>query len=319
MSLKRLLGGAVVGTGGLVLANRRLRRRAGELDAPLGRPPEQYRWRGLDVAYTEAGDPSDPDLLLVHGVHAAASSHEFRRVVDDLAGSYHVLAPDLPGFGRSARPPLAYSGSTYVSFLEDFLRDVADRPTVVASSLSAAYAAVAASETGEADVEGCVFVCPTSTTSASRRPGVRRLLRSPVVGEACFNVLASRPAIRYFLVERAFADPGAIDGGLVEYAWRSAHQEGARFAPASFVAGFLDVDADLGSAIGGLDAPTTLVWGRETSLPPLETGRELADAADARLIVFDRAALLPHVEHPDAFVEQVRRATPEASAGDARR
>jgi pimeloyl-ACP methyl ester carboxylesterase len=39
---------------------------------------------------------------------------------------------------------------------------------------------------------------------------------------------------------------------------------------------------------------------------PLSEGRELADESDARLVVFDRARLLPHVEHPDRFVETVR-------------
>jgi pimeloyl-ACP methyl ester carboxylesterase len=48
------------------------------------------------------------------------------------------------------------------------------------------------------------------------------------------------------------------------------------------------------------------VWGREADVSPLAEGRELADAADARLVVFDRARLLPHVEHPDRFVETVR-------------
>ena len=41
-------------------------------------------------------------------------------------------------------------------------------------------------------------------------------------------------------------------------------------------------------------------------MSPLSDGRELADASDARLVVFDRARLLPHVEHPDRFVETVQ-------------
>jgi pimeloyl-ACP methyl ester carboxylesterase len=50
----------------------------------------------------------------------------------------------------------------------------------------------------------------------------------------------------------------------------------------------------------------TLVWGRDADIVPLEKGRELAEAADARLVVFDDALLLPHYEHPGEFVDLVR-------------
>jgi pimeloyl-ACP methyl ester carboxylesterase len=38
-------------------------------------------------------------------------------------------------------------------------------------------------------------------------------------------------------------------------------------------------------------------------LPPLSTGRTLAESAEARLVVFDDADLLPHAEHPETFAE----------------
>ena len=305
MNLRRLASGAAVGLGTVALSNRALRSGPGELDPPLGRQTESYGWRGFDVAYTEAGDPDDPDLLLLHGVNAAASSHEFRYVVDALAEDHHVLAPDLPGFGHSDRPPLMYSGSLYVTFVEDFVRDLTDEPTVLASSLSAAYVAVAAREV---DVGELVLVCPTATTIPGRRTWVRSLLRSPVVGEGAFNLLVSRPAIRYFLQDHGFEHPANITDEWVEYDWRTAHQPGARFAPASFVGGFLDLDVDLGGVLAGLDVPITIVWGREAEIAPLERGRDLAEAADARLVVLDEADLLPHAEHPEAFVEAFRTA-----------
>jgi pimeloyl-ACP methyl ester carboxylesterase len=303
MDFKRLASGAAVGLGSVALSNRALRSSPEELDPPLGRPMGRYDWRGFEVAFTEAGDPEDPDLLLLHGVNAAASSHEFRYVVDALAEDHHVLAPDLPGFGHSDRPPLLYSGSLYVTFVRDFVRDLTDEPIVLASSLSGAYAAVAAAE---ADVGELFLVSPTATTIAGRRTWVRTLLRTPVVGEGLYNLLVSRPAIRYFLSDHGFADPGAVPDRWVEYDWRTAHQRGARFAPASFVGGFLDLDVDLGAALADLGVPVTIVWGREAETTSQEVGRELAEAADARLVVFDGADLLPHAEYPKEFVETFR-------------
>lgn len=300
MNLKRLLGGAAVGLGAAIAGNRLLSRDGSELPPPLGHELSTYRWRGFDVAYTEAGDPTNPDLLLAHGINAAGSSHEFRYVVDALAEEYHVLAPDLPGFGHSDRPPLLYSGALYATFLRDFIDELTYEPTVVASSLSAAYIAESADEV---DVDSFVYICPTGSTIPGRRAWLRSLVRLPVVGEGLYNLLVSKPAIRYFLADHAFDGP--VSEEWVEYDWLTAHQPGARFAPASFLSGFLDSDVDIAASIREADAPTTIVWGREAELPPLSEGEELAKEADARLVVFDNADLLPHAEHPEAFVDEL--------------
>ena len=51
----------------------------------------------VSVFYREAGDPERPAILLLHGF--PTSSHQFRDLIPRLADRYHVIAPDLPGFG----------------------------------------------------------------------------------------------------------------------------------------------------------------------------------------------------------------------------
>ncbi|KAJ55283.1 hydrolase [Actibacterium mucosum KCTC 23349] len=58
---------------------------------------------GLTVAYREAGDPANPTVLLLHGF--PTSSHMFRNLIPELAGDYHVIAPDYVGYGASDMPP----------------------------------------------------------------------------------------------------------------------------------------------------------------------------------------------------------------------
>ncbi|MBB3104088.1 alpha/beta fold hydrolase [Azomonas macrocytogenes] len=58
---------------------------------------------GFDIFYREAGSRSNPTLLLLHGF--PSSSHMFRDLIPLLADRFHLVAPDLPGFGRSALPP----------------------------------------------------------------------------------------------------------------------------------------------------------------------------------------------------------------------
>jgi len=58
--------------------------------------------QGLDVFYRQAGDPTNPKLLLLGGF--PASSHQFRDLIPALAGRFHVLSPDYPGFGNTEMP-----------------------------------------------------------------------------------------------------------------------------------------------------------------------------------------------------------------------
>jgi len=66
----------------------------------------QYRTQqvdGLKVFYREAGARGAPKLLLLHGF--PSSSHMFRDLMPRLADRFHIVAPDLPGFGQSDMPP----------------------------------------------------------------------------------------------------------------------------------------------------------------------------------------------------------------------
>ena len=54
------------------------------------------------VSYISAGSPTLPTLLLLHGF--PSSSNQFRNLIPRLSATYHVLAPDLPGFGLTTYP-----------------------------------------------------------------------------------------------------------------------------------------------------------------------------------------------------------------------
>src|SRR2546430_1362376 len=57
---------------------------------------------GHKIFYREAGPKTAPTILLLHG--SPTSSHMFRNLIPTLADRYHVIAPDLPGFGFSDAP-----------------------------------------------------------------------------------------------------------------------------------------------------------------------------------------------------------------------
>ncbi|HEY0503080.1 MAG TPA: alpha/beta hydrolase [Lysobacter sp.] len=86
---------------GLLLAAATL---SGTLPAVAAEPATQVHYRtadirGVNVFYREAGPADAPAVLLLHGF--GASSHMFRDLIPVLAQRYHVIAPDLPGFGQT--------------------------------------------------------------------------------------------------------------------------------------------------------------------------------------------------------------------------
>src|SRR5215472_4209586 len=58
---------------------------------------------GNKIFYREAGPKTAPNILLLHGF--PTSSHMFRNLIPLPEDRYHVIAPDLPGFGFSDAPP----------------------------------------------------------------------------------------------------------------------------------------------------------------------------------------------------------------------
>ena len=57
---------------------------------------------GLTIFYREAGPRDAPTVLLLHGF--TLSSHMFRNLIPMLGDTYHVVAPDFPGYGQSSAP-----------------------------------------------------------------------------------------------------------------------------------------------------------------------------------------------------------------------
>jgi pimeloyl-ACP methyl ester carboxylesterase len=79
---------------------------------------------GLNIFYREAGNADAPAILLLHGF--PSSSHMFRDLIPHLADRFHIVAPDLPGFGQSGMPSRDKFAYTF-----DHLADIIGRFTEV--------------------------------------------------------------------------------------------------------------------------------------------------------------------------------------------
>jgi pimeloyl-ACP methyl ester carboxylesterase len=77
---------------------------------------------GLKLFYREAGSKASPTIVLLHGF--PSSSHMFRDLIPQLAGKFHVIAPDYPGFGYSDAPDAGkfdYTFDNLAAHIEELL------------------------------------------------------------------------------------------------------------------------------------------------------------------------------------------------------
>ena len=80
---------------------------------------------GLNLFYREAGNPTKPTIVLLHGF--PSSSHMFRNLIPKLAAKYHVIAPDYPGYGYSDQPAttdFAYTFDHLAAVTDDLLNSL---------------------------------------------------------------------------------------------------------------------------------------------------------------------------------------------------
>lgn len=281
---------------------------AGELRATDG--------RAGPMAYYVAGD--GPPLLLLHSINATASAFEVRPIFEDLKRDHRVFAPDLPGFGLSDRSNRRYDPALYTAAVLDMLAAIAadrgaDGPIdALAISLSSEFLARAASGEPRA-FRRLVLVTPTGFDRRSSgrrgRPGETRempwlynLVEGPPWRQGLFDLLVSRRSIRYFLVRTFGSD--AVPEELIDYAWRSAHQPGARHAPYAFVSGGL-FSADMRDVYERLTLPIWVPHGTRGDFRDFSGKGWTEDRSNWRFEAFPTGAL-PQFEMPEVFNAALR-------------
>ncbi len=265
-----------------------------------------YDWREARAFYKRHGE--GPAVLLLHSLHVAACGWEMRRAHEFLAlNGFSVYTPDLPGFGLSTRPPLRYTHDFYAQFIRDFTRDVIGGETIViAAGLTAGCVVSAAVH--EPELFGpLVLISPTGVERWTRRPWwgptVEWLLRAPGLGQTLFNLLVSRPALRWLLGSILYHSGAEVTNETLRIWYTVSHQPNARLAPAHLLGGALN--RSVRQEFAALRQPILLVWGYHARLVPSTDGPGFLRANPRAELVGFEAGLLPHEEAADAFNRHV--------------
>jgi pimeloyl-ACP methyl ester carboxylesterase len=241
-----------------------------------------------------------PALVLLHGL---GSSHLTWSAVDAaFARQFTVYEVDLPGFGYSDKPAGITSARAEASFVDQFLasRGV-ERATVIGHSMGGDVALWLAAEHPDR-VERLVIVDAAEIGEAA---AVFRLAATPVVGDLMLKATTTP-----LTLPRMMADPYVQKQALTQdmskqYA-RMYWSPGARQAMVELAASY-DVDkAALLGSIGGVPAPTLIVWADHDPYFPVAVGEHLRDLLpEAEMHVIANSGHLPQEEQPAIFGDLV--------------
>jgi pyruvate dehydrogenase E2 component (dihydrolipoamide acetyltransferase) len=218
------------------------------------------------MLHVERAGESGPTVVLLHGW--LRSTHAWRHLVAPLATVAKVRAVDLPGFGRS---PIV-EGRYDHAFLADAVWAELEGETdvhLVGHGLGGATAFAMALGRPER-VRGVIAISPTVLKTPLL--GLRgRLVTSSVVGRAWVEV-APRRAIRRML-EPHFHDPAHLDDGVLDAVMASLGRPGARSV--AHRALVTDLGGALAHRVADVAVPTTLIWGYNDRIQPLDVARTL--------------------------------------------
>ncbi|MEM1111280.1 MAG: alpha/beta hydrolase [Pseudomonadota bacterium] len=244
-------------------------------------------------------------LLLLHSINAAPSALEVKPLFERYRGRRPVFAPDLPGFGLSERDNRPYSPESYAESIAVLLEAMGDGPAdIIALSTTSEFAARAILATPEA----CNSLAVISPTGLSNRrppgPGiqsrVKGFLNLPMIGGGLFSAVTSRASVRFFL---NMSFEGAVPTEMVDYAYDSAHQPNAQFAPFSFLSGGLFTADACESLYMPLRVPGLVIYDRDPNVSFDQLPALLDSGSDWSAARIQPTRGLPHWEMLDATCE----------------
>jgi pimeloyl-ACP methyl ester carboxylesterase len=259
--------------------------------------------RGVRMRVVEAG--IGPPVVLIHDI--LVSHLEFEAVIEPLAASMRVLAPDLPGFGQSEKPSPARYAYGIESFAEAMMDMIAGlglgRVSVVGHSMGGAVAIALAAEHPEL-VERLVLV--DALSHPLRLDFKSRLATAPIVGRFLFKQLYGRGAFRRFFRENVFAAGSAVPVERIDRYYDLFNTPAARESAHAVLQSIRDTRSVV-ARITRITAPTLVVWGRRDRLNPPIFGQRLArEIPGASFDVLDTGHS-PNEERPEEFVNSLLR------------
>ena len=243
---------------------------------------------GHKIRYLESGN-SKNILVLVHGL--GASAERWNNVIPTFAKHYHVIVPDLIGFGYSDKPIVDYTPDFFSVFLGKFF-DALDikRPNVIGSSLGGQIVAEYAS-TNPHDIEKLILVSPAGAMKQS----------TPALDAYIMAALYPNPQSAKNAFELMESSGNQVDDVIVQGFIERMQLPNAKLAFMSTVLGLKNSEI-ITPKLHMITCPTLLIWGSKDPVIPIQHAEYFTSyIVDCRFHIMDGCGHTPYVQEPETF------------------
>ena len=247
---------------------------------------------GYTIRYLDYGPPDGKTLILLHGI--GASAERWSLVIPALSKYFHVIIPDIIGFGYSDKPAVEYTMDFFIDFFRSFLDNLGIYKASIIGSSFGGHIATEFAIRFNRMVEKLVLVSPAGTMKTST-PTLDRYIMA-----ALYPV--------YEHVYEAFREmayeSNAVNEEIVMDFVNRMRLTNAKYA---FMSTVLDIRyaPKLNGRLSNITAPTLLVWGENDRMIPLQYAREYDEIPKRQIVVIRNCGHTPYVEKPIMFNKTV--------------
>lgn len=248
---------------------------------------------GAKINYIEAGDPTKPKVILLHGL--GGSTANWATNITALSANYHVIALDQVGFGKSDKPFLKYRVATYADFLDKFMSELKiESASLVGNSMGGWVAALMAMKYPNrvnkivlADAAGIVppdfGVSQVYQLNNSTRDEIRANMKLIFANPLLQN---NEALVDQFMTARVTSNDGGTINSIIESIKRK--------------------EDFLNGRLGEIKKPTLIIWGKQDGLLPVADAYTFNKGiAGSEILIFDACGHAPQFEKAADFNKAV--------------
>ena len=262
---------------------------------------------GVATHYLGAGATGSP-LVLLHGGGADSASLSWRPIMDSLSQSFRVIAPDLPGFGQSAKPDLDYTVNYYTRFLNHFVRDLGLEHFFLVGLSMGGHISLGFALRFPSLVERLVLVNSAGLGTQWHWQVLAKLLVKIPRLHGRIREIGSRETIKLSL-RNIVHDPELITEDIIDEISENVAARGSGRAWRSYLENEMDWSGyqnDFLDRLPEITIPTLIVHGSKDRLIPLKWATKAHQLMpDSKLCILEQCGHWPPREKPVEFQEAV--------------
>jgi pimeloyl-ACP methyl ester carboxylesterase len=258
---------------------------------------------GVRLRVAEKG--TGQSLVLLHGLFMDHTTWD--QVGDVLGREYRVVAPDLPGFGQSEKPPesrFPYGIDAFADAVVDLYAGLElGRAILVGHALGGAVAITLAARHPEL-ISKLILI--DAQCYATNLDLVSRVAFAPLIGGFAFKQLWGKSTFKAYFKESYLSRDARIPSARLDHYYDTFNTPAARASALSTLRATRDTRSVV-AHVARVSTPTLVIWGREDSLYPAALGHRLSREIPQAGFQLLKTGHAPQEEEPSAVASAIDR------------